>query len=118
MGTGASTSGGGGGDSRSSNTSSTTTTTTSSNNSSSSNSNSSNNNNSNNNNNNIYNGGAGGGGGRGRCWLMVGKSELLETDWAVILSRPTLVAVDGTRRGARGAYRTFCYPAHRGEVSE
>jgi len=51
-----------------------------------------------------------------RWWMVVAKTDVAESDWSALLSSPTLVAVEGTRRGNRGAYRTFCLPAFRGEV--
>eukprot|EP00750_Incisomonas_marina_P026778 INCI5947.4.p1 GENE.INCI5947.4~~INCI5947.4.p1 ORF type:complete len:563 (+),score=82.06 INCI5947.4:282-1970(+) len=52
----------------------------------------------------------------GRVWMVVSKADLQTSDWALLLSQAVLVTVDGTRRGSRGAYRTFCFPAFRGEI--
>ena len=52
----------------------------------------------------------------GRVWMVVSKADLQTSDWALLLSQAVLVTVDGTRRGSRGAYRTFCFPAFRGEA--
>jgi hypothetical protein len=67
-------------------------------------------------------GGSGYGGGTQRLvpgpwWTVVASSDMMpETDWALLVGRPTLIAAGGTKKGHRGAYRTFCFPVHRGEV--
>lgn len=52
-----------------------------------------------------------------RWWRTIQVEDIRIDDWSLLLSCPILIPVKGTRQGCKGAYRTFCFPIHRGEVS-